>query len=144
MKVLILHGPNLNMLGQREQAIYGSQSFDELNLKIKEYAGKHDVDLDIKQSNHEGELIDIIQSSEHYDFIILNPGAFTHYSFAIRDAISSISTPVIEIHLSNIYAREDFRKKSVISPVAMGQVSGFGDLSYILALQAVILSKESK
>lgn len=144
MKILVLHGPNLNMLGQREQDIYGSQSFDELNFKIRKYADEHGIALDIKQSNHEGEIIDIIQSSGPYDFIIFNPGAFTHYSFAIRDAISSVSTPVIEIHLSNIYAREDFRKKSVISPVVTGQISGFGDLGYILALQAVIHSKESK
>lgn len=142
MRALVLHGPNLNMLGKREPEIYGGTSFESLNDKIAEYAGQKGISVDIKQSNHEGELIELIQDSDTYDYIIFNPGAYTHYSLAIMDAISSVKTPVVEVHISNIYAREDFRHTSVISPVSKGQISGFGIDSYLLALEAISRSEK--
>lgn len=137
MKVMILNGPNINLIGNRETNIYGNKSFDEMNNDIRQKAEELKIDVDFKQSNHEGELIDIIQKSDEYDFIIFNPGAFTHYSIAIRDAIAGIKTPVVEVHLSNIYNREEFRSKSITAPVTIGQIAGFGVDSYILALQSV-------
>nr|WP_277998247.1 type II 3-dehydroquinate dehydratase [Zhaonella formicivorans] len=139
MKFLIINGPNLNMLGKREPGIYGSQSLSELEAELKKYGQQHQVELDFLQSNHEGVIIEALHQAEgRYNCIILNAGAFTHYSFAIRDAISAIRVPVIEVHLSNIYAREEFRHKSVLAPVTAGQISGFGTLSYILAIQGAI------
>ncbi len=136
-KVQVIHGPNLNMLGQREVDVYGENSLDEINASLAAQAKAAGVDLATFQSNHEGEIVDVIQQSDA-DVIIINPGAYTHYSVAIRDAIASIKKPVIEVHLSNIYAREDFRKDSVIAPVAAGQIAGFGPDSYYLALDAAI------
>lgn len=139
-KVLVIHGPNLNLLGAREPEIYGADTLADINGRIIELGNANQVAVDCVQSNHEGVLIDNIQQAQgQYDFIIINPGAFTHYSIAIRDAIASITVPVIEIHLSNIHRREEFRHKSVIAPVAVGQICGFGANGYLLALQAAIL-----
>ena len=139
MKVLLIHGPNLNLTGKREAEIYGKKTLDDINSIIKDWADKNKVNVDIFQSNFEGEIIDKIHSARgNADFIIINPGAFTHYSLAIRDAISGVGIPTIEVHLSNIYARESFRRKSVISPVCKGQISGFGPKSYILALESLL------
>ena len=138
-KIKIIHGPNLNFTGVREKEVYGEEYIDDINAKILEKATKMDIDLEIFQSNIEGEIINYIQSCyyEGVDGIIINPGAFTHYSYAIRDAIASVGLPVIEVHLSNVYAREEFRKTSVTAPVCAGQISGFGAHSYILALYAL-------
>lgn len=141
-KILIMHGPNLNMLGTREPEIYGHETLDDINGRLKAQAAEKGVETGFLQSNHEGVLIDAIQSAakDGYDFIIFNAGAFTHYSIAIRDAIAAIKVPVIEVHLSNIHTREEFRHHSVISPVVMGQIAGFGSDSYYAAM-AVALRK---
>jgi len=142
LKVLVLNGPNLNLLGKREPDIYGKATLSDLESQLKKVAGKYQAELDFVQTNSEGKIIDYLHAAEgRYDYIILNPGAYGHYSIAIRDAISSISVPVIEVHLSNIYAREEFRHKSVIAPVTVGQICGFGFNSYILALIAAIQLK---
>lgn len=139
MKILVLHGPNLNFLGKREISIYGKLTLEQINLKLSELAAELGVETICLQSNHEGELIDILQNkSTEVDAIVFNPGAFTHYSFALRDAVASIGIPTVEVHLSNIYARENFRKQSVIAPVASGQISGLGLTSYLLALRAAV------
>ncbi len=139
-KVLVIHGPNLNLLGEREPNVYGSTTLDEINQALQEQAAKTDVELKIVQSNHEGELVETIQNARHWaDVIVINPAAYTHTSVAIRDALSAIAVPAIEVHLSNIHARENFRQASYVSPVAVGQVSGFGKNSYLLALQAAVL-----
>jgi 3-dehydroquinate dehydratase-2 len=139
LKVLVLNGPNLNRLGKREPDIYGTTTLTELEEQLKELALKNHVELDFAQTNSEGKLIDLIHAAEgSYDYIILNPGAFSHYSIAIRDAICSVQVPVIEVHISNIYAREEFRHKSILAPVTVGQISGFGIYSYTLALLAAI------
>lgn len=136
-KVLVLHGPNLNLLGEREPNIYGATTLEEINQELNNLASVSGVELRIVQSNHEGEIVETIQNSRHWaDVIIINPAAYTHTSVAIRDALSAISTPTIEVHLSNIHAREGFRQASHISPVAVGQITGFGKNSYLLALQA--------
>lgn len=134
-KVLVIHGPNLNLLGRREKDIYGEITLDEINTKIAEKAADLNLQLDVFQSNHEGEIVDMIQVTDA-DAIIINPGAFTHYSIAIRDAIAAVDIPVIEVHLSNIYGREKFRRSSVIAPVAAAQISGLGADSYYQALAA--------
>jgi len=139
-KVLVLHGPNLNLLGEREPSVYGSVTLEEINKELKELADKSGVELRIVQSNHEGEIVETIQNARHWaEVIIINPAAYTHTSVAIRDAISAVKIPSIEVHLSNIHAREGFRQASHVSPVALGQISGFGKNSYLLALQAAIL-----
>ncbi len=136
MNFLVLHGPNLNALGQRDRRIYGKHTLAQINEFIDGYF-KH-VALDFFQSNHEGELIDRIQqAAEKYDGIVLNAGAFTHYSIAIRDAIADSTLPVVEVHMSNVHAREEFRQNSVIAPVCVGSISGFGRYSYVLAIQAL-------
>jgi len=139
-KVLVLHGPNLNLLGTREPEIYGSTTLDNINTMLKKRADEATIGIDFLQSNHEGVLIDEIQQAygKGYSFIILNAAAFTHYSIAIRDALAAISVPAIEVHLSNIHKREDFRHHSVIAPVVMGQICGFGPDSYIAALEVVL------
>lgn len=137
-KVLVIHGPNLNLLGEREPGVYGDQSFENVNKSIIEKAEKLNVECEIFQSNHEGEIIDKLHSARHiFDGIVINAGAYTHYSYAIRDAISAIKIPCIEVHISNIFAREEFRSKSVIAPVCIGSICGFGIESYILALQVL-------
>ncbi len=134
-KIIVLHGPNLNLLGQREPEVYGFQNLEAINRSIAEEGQKKGLDTEIRQSNSEGQLIDWIhEASTNYAGIIINPGAFTHYSLAIRDALAAIDLPIVEVHLSNIYAREEFRSRSVIAPVVTGQVSGFGAMSYLAAL----------
>ena len=136
MDVLVIHGPNINMLGKRDPKIYGSNTINEVNAFIEGYFKK--VQIDFFQSNHEGEIIDKIQQADnHYSGLVINPGAFTHYSYAIRDAIEAISIPVIEVHISNIAAREEFRRTSVISEVARGTIAGLGVYGYVLAVQAI-------
>lgn len=140
MKILVIHGPNLDLLGKREPDVYGKTTLDEINSNLKKLAKKHKVELEIFQSNHEGDIVDRIGKSakEKMDKIIINPAAYTHTSVAIRDAIAACGVPAIEVHLSNIYAREEFRHTSLIAPVALGQISGFGPRSYYLALSAAV------
>mgnify|MGYP006285622331 CR=1 FL=1 len=136
-KIIVINGPNLNMLGTREKEIYGNESLEDIAVKANKEAKKLKVEIDFVQSNFEGEIIETIHKAKgKYDAILINPGALTHYSYSIRDAIKSVNLPTIEIHLSNIYSREDFRNNSVIAPVCVGQVSGFGCKSYILGIQA--------
>ncbi|MCR5175854.1 MAG: type II 3-dehydroquinate dehydratase [Anaerovibrio sp.] len=139
-KVLVLHGPNLNLLGTREPEIYGHETLADINKELEKQAAQAGVDTEFMQSNHEGDLVDAIQqaASRGADFIILNAGAYTHYSIAIRDAIAAITVPVIEVHLSNVHTREEFRHKSVIAPVVMGQILGFGSDSYFAAMSVAI------
>ena len=136
-RILVLHGPNLNLLGTREPEIYGSTTLSDINEILKSKAKELGADeIEFFQTNFEGELVEAIQKSRgRYDFILLNAAAFTHYSVAIRDAIAAIPVPVIEIHLSNIHKREDFRHNSVIAAVCLGQISGFGVDSYVAALE---------
>ena len=138
-KILVLNGPNLNLLGTREPEIYGKTTLKDIEELLKARAEKDGVAVDFFQSNHEGELVDKIQEADHYyDYILLNAAAFTHYSIALRDAIAAISVPVIEIHLSNIHKREEFRHTSVLAPVVLGQICGLGVDSYLAALEAVL------
>ncbi|KKM73341.1 hypothetical protein LCGC14_1411440 [marine sediment metagenome] len=137
-KVLVVHGPNLNMLGQREIEVYGDVDLNEIDERIKKEADALSLEVESFQSNDEGELVSKIQeANEEFDALILNPAAFTHYSIAIRDAVAAVKVPVIEVHLTNIFAREEFRHKSVISAVSKGVISGFGPDSYILGLKAL-------
>lgn len=137
MKILLINGVNLDMLGIREPQIYGGNSLDEINKNLSKEAEKLGVSIEFVQSNIEGEIVEFIHSGRLYDGIILNAGAYTHYSIAIRDAISSIETPCVEVHLSNVHKREEFRHNSVISAVCMGVIAGFGEKSYSLALHAL-------
>ncbi len=138
MRFLVLHGPNLNLLGSREPEIYGHTTLDDINKAVTDAAKPNEVAC--FQSNHEGELIDKLQEPG-FDGVLLNPGGFTHTSVALRDAVSALSVPVIEVHLSNIYAREEFRQRSLLSGVCKGVISGFGAQSYLLGIQALL--KES-
>ncbi|WP_313756440.1 type II 3-dehydroquinate dehydratase [Tissierella sp.] len=141
MKVLIIHGPNLNLLEKRDNFIYGGKSLGQINKLIMNRAMELDMDVEIFQSNHEGEIVDKIQEIiiSGYSGLIINPGGFTHYSIVIRDAIEMLEVPVIEVHLSNIYGRENFRRESVIAPVCTGQISGLGSSSYLIAMDALRL-----
>jgi 3-dehydroquinate dehydratase II len=136
---LVLHGPNLNLLGTREPAVYGRVTLAEVDLLVREHGRKLGLRVDSRQSNHEGQLVDWLQGARKEGFfgIVFNPGAFTHYSIALRDAVAAIDLPVIEVHLSNIHAREEFRRHSVIAAAARGQISGFGPQSYLLGLDAL-------
>jgi 3-dehydroquinate dehydratase-2 len=136
MKILIIHGPNLNLLGARESEIYGEKTLDEINSSLERLARELGVEVEIKQSNHEGEIVEMIQSTRDYSALLINPAAYTHTSVAIRDAIAATEIPAVEVHLSNIHQREEFRHKSLIAPVASGQISGFGPDSYLLGLRA--------
>ena len=137
--ILVINGPNLNLLGIREKSVYGDRTLNDINEWLKEEAGKLDVELSFFQSNHEGYIIDEIHSARNkFDSIVINPGAYTHYSYAIRDAIAGVSIPTVEIHLSDIKSREDFRKVSVIEPVCVGQVYGEGEAGYLTAIKKLI------
>jgi 3-dehydroquinate dehydratase-2 len=137
--ILVLHGPNLNLLGVREPSVYGSVTLAEVNRQLDEAAAARGATLRTVQANDEGALIDAIHASLGWaDGILINPGAFTHYSYALRDALAAIGIPTVEVHLSNVYAREPFRHKSVIAPVCLGQISGFGTQSYLLGLVALL------
>ncbi|EYE89688.1 3-dehydroquinate dehydratase [Fervidicella metallireducens AeB] len=139
MKIIIINGVNLNLLGQREPHIYGNKGYDELCKDIISEAERLAVEVKIVQSNVEGEIVNFIhQAQGKYDGIIINPGAYTHYSYAIYDALKSVDVPAVEVHLSNIHSREEFRKNSVVAPACIGQISGFGTYGYIMALHAII------
>ncbi len=138
MKILVIHGANLNFLGVREPEIYGNESIHDINLKIKKFCKEKEIEVEIYQSNYEGDIINKIQ--QHYkisDYLIINPGAYTHYSIGIRDAILSTKIECVEVHLSNIYAREKFRKESVISDISIGVISGFGSNGYLMAIDYI-------
>lgn len=137
-KILVLLGPNLNLVGIREKGIYGTETAESINRDIISRASDDGFDCDIFQSNHEGDLIDKVHESRgKYDGVIINAGALTHYSYALRDAIASVSVPFVEVHMSNIHSREEFRHKSVVAPVCRGQICGFGKNSYLLAIKAL-------
>lgn len=139
MRIIIINGPNLNFLGTREPEIYGTETLEEIESKIQKYAEQQKVECTFFQSNSEGELIDRIQQAymDKVDGIVLNPAAYTHYSYAIHDAVKSVDVPTVEVHLSAIHARESFRKDSVVAPACIGQISGFGATGYLLAIQAL-------
>ena len=137
-KILVIHGPNLNLLGEREPGVYGTDTFESINDEIVAHALGYGMHCEVFQSNHEGEIIDELHlARKKFDGVILNAGAYTHYSYAIRDAIAAIKIPFVEVHLSNIHARDEFREKSVIAPVCAGQICGFGKYSYLLAVDAL-------
>lgn len=139
MKILFLNGPNLNLLGQREPEVYGRLTLADIEAKVRARAKKLDAEVDFRQSNLEGELVGWIQQAKgSFDVIVLNAAAYTHTSVALRDAISAVGVPTIEIHLSNVYRREEFRHKSLIAPVCKGQITGFGAESYVLAVEAAV------
>ena len=140
MKLLVLNGPNLNLLGVREPDIYGRQDYQTLTALIRETCEELAIEVEIFQSNHEGELVELIHraAAEGYDGVVLNAGAYSHYSIALRDAIASVPVPVIEVHISNIYAREEFRHHSVLSEVCRGVLCGFGPQGYVLAARALL------
>src|SRR3989338_2344243 len=139
LALLVIHGPNLNLLGKREPHIYGKVSLDRINNLIERESEKMNVQVTIAQSNHEGELVDLIGNARNqYDGILINPAAYTHTSVALRDALSACGIPAVEVHLSNIYGREEFRRQSLTAPVCVGQVSGFGEQSYLLGLEGLV------
>ena len=139
MNIFILHGPNLNLLGQREPEIYGYDTLEDINRRLEEAAARLGITLRCEQSNHEGALIDALHAARAWaDGVVFNPGAYTHTSVALRDAVAAIGLPVVEVHLSNVQAREDFRRRSWIAPVCLGTVSGFGWRSYLLGLEGLL------
>ncbi len=143
--VLVLHGPNLNMVGSREPSLYGKTSLKAINAAISKWAKEQGVRADIRQSNAEGDLVTWIQEARgHFDAIVINPAGYTHTSVAIRDAIAAAAVPTVEVHLTNIHAREEFRHRSLTAGVALGQIAGFGPHSYLLAMQAVVQHLDSR
>ncbi|WP_066890825.1 type II 3-dehydroquinate dehydratase [Clostridium nigeriense] len=146
MKILVINGPNLNMVGIREKGIYGTRDFQDICNYIKKEGQKRNIDIDLYQSNIEGEIINEIHKAyyEKYDGIIINPGAFTHYSYAIFDAIKAVNINTVEVHLSNIHAREEFRHKSVIAPACIGQICGFKEFGYVMAMEAIVRMKSEE
>ena len=137
MKILIVHGPNLNLLGKREPEKYGTKTLEEINQSIKKLAAELHAEVSFFQSNCEGEIVSRIQESD-FDAILINPASYTHTSIAIREAVLAVTKPCVEVHISNIFAREEFRHHSYIAPVSVGQISGFGDESYLLGLRALV------
>jgi 3-dehydroquinate dehydratase-2 len=138
-KILVIHGPNLNLLGQREPKVYGRITLEAINSALKKTAKSRKVSLTIKQSNHEGQIVDLIgKAKSKFNAILINPAAYTHTSVAIRDALAACVIPAVEVHLSNIYSREEFRQKSLVSPVVKGSIMGFGAKSYLLGLEALL------
>jgi 3-dehydroquinate dehydratase-2 len=137
--VLVLHGPNLNLLGTREPSVYGRVTLAQVDRMVRDRGRRLGLRIDCRQSNHEGQLVDWLQAASREGFggVVFNPGAFTHYSIALRDAVAAITVPVVEVHLSNIHAREEFRRHSVIAASARGQIAGFGAQSYLLGLDAL-------
>ena len=145
MKILVIHGPNLNLLGKREPAVYGKVSIGSIEKSLKALAKENKASVEFFQSNHEGEIVTRVQDADgDFDAIVMNPAAYTHTSVAIRDAVAAVEVPVIEVHLSNIYAREAFRHQSLVAPVAAGQVSGFGAKSYELGFLAALHAAKGK
>lgn len=138
-KILVIHGPNLNLLGRREESIYGKKDLEYINTSLKECAKDLGVEVEAYQSNHEGDIVDKIQKApENFSGIIINPAAYTHTSVAIRDALAAINIPTVEVHLSNIHSREEFRHKSFSAAICVGQICGFGPYSYILGLKGLM------
>ena len=145
MRILVIHGPNLNLLGEREPEVYGTTTLGEIDERLRKRAEELGSEITTFQSNHEGEIVDrIAEARGGADAIIINPGAYTHTSVAIRDALAAVRLPTVEVHLSNIYAREAFRHTSLVAPVVTGQISGFGAASYLLALEAITLLGERR
>ena len=145
MRIIVIHGPNLNLLGKRDKLIYGEKTLDEINELIEQHATELDTEVTIVQANSEGDLVDFIQKeSGGADGIIINAGALTHYGLSLRDALLDTNLPVVEVHLSNIYARDEFRQRSVIAPIAKGQVTGLGWRGYIAALRTLVAELRGK
>ncbi|MFW5998214.1 MAG: type II 3-dehydroquinate dehydratase [bacterium] len=138
-KIIVIHGPNLNLLGSREPEVYGNMTLKDINKEIQHKAKQLNIEVDIFQSNHEGEIVDFIQEeAQKSEGIVINPGGLTHYSVVLRDALVASRIPVLEVHISNIYKREEFRHNSVVAPVAAGQISGLGYQGYILGLEGIL------